>query len=113
MGDFKLFVKRDVSKIGAKAESCADDSTSAASDAPAAPAAASAPAPQPTPAPQPAPQPVYETESDIEYIESDTETDSIVPVTSLKVGIFRRHKYVKGKRMGKAFCVEASGGAET
>lgn len=79
-----MYVKR---KVGAKSVAAA-----------AAPAAAPAPA---APAPAPTPLPVSDSESEYEY-ETEDEDKGILNCTSPKVGVFRRYKMQKGKRISKS-----------
>lgn len=90
MGGFKMKVRRSLSA-----------STAAASVAPAAPMVTQAP-----PSPIPAAAPVSPTSSS--DVESDVDEDdgSTISITAPKVGIMRRGRYIKGKKVGKAPAVE-------
>lgn len=79
---FKLYVRRSM-KAGAAA-------------GPAAPAPVAAPAPSPAPSPEFLPTPVA-----VQSIDEDVVDESLVYAFAPKVGIFRRDRYVKGKKVSK------------
>lgn len=93
LGGFRMRVRRSLRSGGAAAA------------APAPVAAAPAPAPvAPAPAPAPAVSPSVSIDDDGSEAHAD---ESLAAVTSTKVGILRRGRFVKGKQVGKGPVAEA------
>lgn len=69
----------------------------------AAPVAVAAPAPVVTQSPEPRPAPAA---SSVEEYAEEEDDGTVMPVTAPTVGIMRRGKYVKGKRVGKGNSAE-------
>lgn len=92
MGGFKMKVRRSLSGL---------TSTAAATAAPAPAPAAAAPAPVAA-----APAPVSATPTMTLSDSEDEDDGSVINVTAPKVGILRRGRYIKGKRVGKGDVAE-------